>query len=115
MLASKMLDLRIWQEIAKFTFKIALWEASWEVLCRIWKEIVDFNFKIALWLSSWEPLARIWQEIADFTFEIALWQSSWELLARIWQKLSISRLKLLSGNPPGSSWLGSGRKLPISL
>ena len=37
----------IWQEIADFTFKIAFWEASWELLARIWQEIADFTFKIA--------------------------------------------------------------------
>jgi len=35
------LDLRIWQEIANFTFTIALWEASCELLARIWQEIAE--------------------------------------------------------------------------
>jgi len=38
----------------RFHFKIALWEASWEVLCRIWQEIANFTFKNALWQSPWE-------------------------------------------------------------
>ena len=59
MLASKMLDLRIWQEIASFTFEIALREASWELLARFWQEIADFTFKLALWEASWKLLARI--------------------------------------------------------
>ena len=69
--------------------KIALWEASWELLARIWQEMADFILKIALWEASWELLARIWQEIADFTFQNALWEASWQLLARIWQEIAI--------------------------
>ena len=114
MVASKMLDLRIWQEIAGFTFKIALWEASWNVPCRIWQEIADFTLKIALWEASWELLARIWQEIGDFTLKIALW----EVLCRIWYEIADFTFKncslaILLGTQVGQSGAHFGsKKLP---
>ena len=55
---------------------------SWQLLARIWEEIADFILKLALWAASWQLLARIWEEIADFTLKLALWEACWQLLAR---------------------------------
>ena len=62
----------VWEGIADFALKLALWGASWQLLVRIWEEIADFALTLALWAASWQFLARFWQEIADFALNLAL-------------------------------------------
>ena len=69
---------RIWQEMANFTFKNGVWDASRELPARIWQEIANFTSKSGLWEASWELLAKVWQEIANFTSKSGLWKTSWE-------------------------------------
>ena len=49
----------------------------------MWEEIADFILKLALWGASWQLLARIWREIADFALNLALWEALQKLLGSV--------------------------------